>query len=104
MYRVIISSVSEEFRRKMTVLLDTSLKDPLHSPNPLYSGDGGKIFYDWGEEFVISFDFEASFYPTGVTNILHIYDKDLDDGEEYYFYGEEPTGGYGRVIPGCKTF
>ena len=31
MYRVILSSVSEEFRRKMTVLLDISDKDPLHS-------------------------------------------------------------------------
>jgi hypothetical protein len=30
MYRVILSSVSEEFRRKMIVLLDTSDKDPLH--------------------------------------------------------------------------
>jgi hypothetical protein len=31
MYRVILSSVSEEFRRNSEELLDTSDKDPLHS-------------------------------------------------------------------------
>ena len=60
--------------------------------------DHEKIFYDWGEEFVISFDFEAFEFPPSVTNILHIYDYGLWD------YGDEPLEGYGRVIPGCWTF
>ena len=67
-------------------------KDKFH-----YGGDHGKFFYDWGEVFVISFDFEASFYPPGVTNILHIYDYGLD----YYDY--EPEEAYGYKIPGYKT-
>ena len=64
-----------------------------------------KIFDNWGEEFLISFDFNAFDYPPAVTNILHIYDYYYD----YYYYGQEPQDdgpldGYGRVIPGCKTF
>ena len=56
-------------------------------------------FQNWGEEFVISFDFEAFEFPPAVTNILHIYDYRLWD------YGDEPwDGDYGRVIPGCWTF
>ena len=55
-------------------------------------------FQNWGEEFVISFDFEAFEFPPAVTNILHIYDYGLWD------YGYEPLEGYGRVIPGCWTF
>ena len=55
-------------------------------------------FQNWGEEFVISFDFEAFEFPPAVTNILHIYDYELFD------YGDEPTEGYGRVIPGSRTF
>ena len=68
-------------------------------------GDHGKVFYDWGEEFVISFDFEASYYPPGVTNILHIYDYGLID-ENYYLYDTDPLDldDYGRAIPGFKTF
>ena len=53
-------------------------------------------FQNWGEEFVISFDFEAFEFPPAVTNILHIYDS-----IGLWDYGDEPTEGYGRVIPGC---
>ena len=67
-------------------------------------GDYGKVFYDWGEEFLISFDFEASFYPEGVTNILHIYDYGIDDYYLDYTNDYEPIDGYGSKIPGCKTF
>ena len=56
-----------------------------------------KIFDNWGEEFVISFDFYALDYPPAVTNILHIYDYGLD----YYDY--EPEDDYGSRIPGCRT-
>ena len=55
-------------------------------------------FQNWGEEFVISFDFEAIEFPPAVTNILQIYDDELSD------YGDEPFEDYGRVIPGCWTF
>ena len=54
-------------------------------------------FQNWGEEFVISLDFEAWDFPPGVTNILHIYDYGL------YDFGAEPEG-YGWRIPGCRTF
>ena len=57
-----------------------------------------KSFQNWGEEFVISFDFEAFEFPTGVTNILHIYDYRLWD------YGHEPSEVYGWRIPGSRTF
>ena len=57
-----------------------------------------KSFKNWGEEFVISFDFEAFEFPPAVTNILQIYDCGLSD------YGDEPFEDYGRVIPGCWTF
>ena len=68
-------------------------------------GDHGKVFYDWGEEFVISFDFEASYYPPGLTNILHIYDYGLVD-EHYLYDTDDPLDldDYGRAIPGFKTF
>ena len=56
-----------------------------------------RFFDNWGEEFVISFDFYAFDNPTGVTNILHIYDFGLDD------FDAEPEGVYGSRIPGCKT-
>ena len=64
--------------------------------------DMPRTFENWGEEFVISFDFVAFDHPDGVTNILHIYDIGLD--YDYGLYGGEPLDGYGRVIPGCKTF
>ena len=59
--------------------------------------DNPRFFYNWGEEFVISFDFYAFFYPPGVTNILHIYDYGLED------YDIEPEDEYGSNIPGYKT-
>ena len=60
--------------------------------------DNPRFFYNWGEEFVISFDFYAFANTTGVTNILHIYDTG-------YFYDDyyEPEDEYGARIPGYKT-
>ena len=58
-----------------------------------------RTFENWGEEFVISFDFYALDNTTGVTNILHIYNYDPDYGTEYY----EPEDDYGAKIPGYKT-
>ena len=59
--------------------------------------DNPRLFDNWGEEFVISFDFYALDNTTGVTNILHIYDYGLD------YYGDEPEDEYGSKIPGYKT-
>ena len=56
-------------------------------------------FENWGEEFVISFDFYAFDYPPAVTNILHIYDYGLDYYGDGYYYEDE----YGSRIPGCRT-
>ena len=64
----------------------------------IYKDGKVKSFKNWGEEFVISFDFEAFEFPPAVTNILHIYDYGL------WYYDYEPLEGYGRVIPGCWTF
>ena len=70
-----------------------------------YGDEFGKVFYDWGEEFVISFDFEASYYPPGVTNILHIYDYGLVDKYGLYDTNDPlDVDTYGRAIPGFKTF
>ena len=57
-----------------------------------------KIFDNWGEEFVISFDFNAFDYPPAVTNILHIYDY-----YELFDYDNEPEKEYGSRIPGYRT-
>ena len=54
-------------------------------------------FENWGEEFVISFDFYAFDHPPYVTNILHIYDYGFWD------YDKEPEDSYGSRIPGCRT-
>ena len=70
-------------------------KDKFH--HVLNEIEYGKVFNDWGEEFVISFDFYAFDNTTGVTNILHIYDYGLD------YYGDEPEDEYGARIPGYKT-
>ena len=58
-------------------------------------------FENWGEEFVISFDFYAFANTTGVTNILHIHD--YDTGEPDYVNDYEPENEYGARIPGYKT-
>ena len=58
-----------------------------------------KNLANWGEEFVISLDFEAFKVPPLVTNILHI-----TTGHDYdYDYDYEPETD-GRRIPGCRTF
>ena len=62
--------------------------------------DMPRTFENWGEEFVISFDFVAFDHPDGVTNILHIYDTG------YYNYDNdesEPKDEYGAKIPGYRT-
>ena len=56
-----------------------------------------RFFDNWGEEFVISFDFYAFDNTTGVNNILHIYDYGLED------YDKDPGFEYGSRIPGYKT-
>ena len=58
-----------------------------------------KIFDNWGEEFVISFDLYPFDHPPGVTNILHIYDY----GAEYYYSYAPDYEDYGAQIPGYKT-
>ena len=57
-----------------------------------------RFFDNWGEEFVISFDFYAFKHPPAVTNILHIYDNGV-----FYYDEYEPQDDYGAKIPGYKT-
>ena len=59
--------------------------------------DNEEFFYNWGEEFVISFDFEGRQEPDAVYNILHVYDYELFD------YDDEPEEKCGHRIPGCRT-
>ena len=64
-----------------------------------------EFFYNWGEEFLISFDFEGRQEPDAVYNILHVYDYaglfDYDYND--YDYDYEPEETCGHSIPGCRT-